>query len=127
MDNFFRSGLIIIAGVALLATAGAIHAILLEGFVWTASLAIVGFALCAWGGYSLRANLAAMVRKGRAEILLYTVGVIGIMAAIAYLSVQFPVRLDMTEEAKNSFSRQTAAMLKRLEKPVRLTSFPVTP
>ena len=45
MDNFFRSGLILIAGIALLATAGAIHAILLDGVIWTASLAIVGLAL----------------------------------------------------------------------------------
>src|SRR5260370_20022749 len=98
MDNFFRSGLILIAGIALLATAGAIHAILLEGVVWTAGLAVIGLALCAWGGYALRANFAAMVREGRAEMLLYTVGVIGVLAAIAYLSVQFPARLDMTDE-----------------------------
>src|SRR5258708_4000143 len=123
MDNFFRSGLILIAGIALLATAGAIHAILLEGVVWTAGLAVIGLALCAWGGYALRANFAATVREGRAEMLLYTVGVIGIMAAIAYLSVQFPVRLDMTEEGRYSLSRQTVTMLKRLEKPVRITFF----
>lgn len=123
MDNFFRSGLILITGIVLLATAGAIHAILLEGFVWTASLAIAGLVLCAWGGYSLRANLAAMVREGRGEILLYTLGIVGVLLAVAYLSAQFPLRLDMTEEGKYSLSRQTVTMLKRLEKPVRVTFF----
>ena len=123
MDNFFRSGLILIAGIALLAAAGAIHAILLEGTLWTTLLAVAGLALTAWGGYSLRAHLAGMIRQRRGEILLYTVGVVGILAAIAYLSVQFPARLDMTEEGKYSLSAQTVTMLKRLEKPVHITFF----
>ncbi len=123
MDTFFRSGLILIAGIALLATAGAIHAILLEGFVWTATLAIAGLALCAWGGYSLRANFATMVQERRGEILLYTLGVVGVLLSVAYLSVQFPMRIDMTEEGKYSLSRQTVTMLKRLEKPVSITFF----
>ena len=123
MDNFFRSGLILIVGVALLATAGALHAILLDGVIWTASLAIVGLALCAWGGYALRANLAAMVRGERGEILLYTLGTVGVLIAVAYLSVQIPLRLDMTEEGKYSLSQQTVTMLKRLEKPVQVVFF----
>lgn len=123
MDNFFRSGLILIAGIALLAAAGAVHAILLERTLWSTLPAVAGLALTAWGGYSLRSHLAAMIRQRRGEILLYTVGVIGVMAAIAYLSVQFPVRVDMTEEGKYSLSEQTVTMLKRLEKPVRITFF----
>ena len=123
MDNFFRSGLILIAGIALLAAAGAIHAIFLERTLWSTLLAVAGLALTAWGAYSLRSHLAAMIRQRRGEILLYTVGVVGVMAAIAYLSVQFPVRMDMTEEGKYSLSGQTVTMLKRLEKPVRITFF----
>ena len=123
MDNFFRSGLILITGIALLAAAGAIHAILLEGTVWSTLLAVAGVALSAWGGYSLRSHFAAMIRQRRGEILLYTVGVVCVMGAIAYLSVQFPVRMDMTEEGRYSLSAQTVTMLKQLEKPVRITFF----
>ena len=64
-----------------------------------------------------------MIRQRRGEILLYTTGVIGVLAAIAYLSVQFPVRVDMTEEGKYSLLAQTVTMLKRLEKPVHITFF----
>ena len=123
MDNFFRSGLILITGIALLAAAGAIHAILLEGTVWSTLLAVAGVALSAWGGYSLRSHFAAMIRQRRGEILLYTVGVVCVMGAIAYLSVQFPVRMDMTEEGRYSLAAQTVTMLKQLEKPVRITFF----
>ena len=123
MDNFFRSGLILIAGIALLAAAGAIHAILLEGTLWTTLLTIAGVALTGLGGYSLRAHFAAMFRQKRGEILLYTAGVVGVLSALAYLSVQFPARLDMTEEGKYSLSAQTVTMLNRLEKPVHITFF----
>ncbi|MGQ0578786.1 MAG: GldG family protein [Betaproteobacteria bacterium] len=123
MEHFFRSGLILLAGIALLATAGAIHAILLEGNLWTAMTAAAGLALAGWGAYALRSDLAGMIRQRRGEIVLYTAGVIGVMVAIAYLSVQFPARLDMTEEGKYSLAEQTVTMLKRLEKPVHITFF----
>lgn len=123
MDNFFRSGLILVAGIGLLALAGAIHAILLEGTLWTLLIGAAGFALTAWGGYALRAELATLVRQRRGEIVLYTLGTVGVLCAVAYLSVQFPARLDMTEEGKYSLSPQTVTMLKRLEKPVHVTFF----
>jgi ABC-type uncharacterized transport system involved in gliding motility auxiliary subunit len=123
MDPFYRSGLILLAGVALLATAGAIHAILLEGTLWTALAAVGGLVLTVWGGYALRAELGAMIRQRRGEIVLYTAGLIGILAALAWLSISFPARIDMTEEGKYSLSKQTATMLKRLEKPVHITFF----
>ena len=123
MDKFFRSGLILIAGVALLALAGAIHAILLEGKLATLLIGAAGVALVAWGAYALRAEFAALVRQRRGEIVLYTLGLVSVFCAIAYLSVQFPARLDMTEEGKYSLSEQTVTMLKRLEKPVHITFF----
>lgn len=123
MEKFFRSGLILLTGVALLALAGAIHAILLEGTLWTLIIGAAGLALAAWGGYSLRAEFAALVRQRRGEIMLYTLGLVGVLCAIAYFSVQFPARLDMTEEGKYSLSPQTVTMLKRLEKPVHITFF----
>jgi len=123
MDKFFRSGLILIAGVALLGLAGAIQAILLEGKLATLLIGAAGVALVAWGAYALRAEFAALVRQRRGEIVLYTLGLVSVFCAIAYLSVQFPARLDMTEEGKYSLSAQTVTMLKRLEKPVHITFF----
>jgi ABC-type uncharacterized transport system involved in gliding motility auxiliary subunit len=123
MDNFFRSGLILIAGIGLLALAAAIHAILLEGTLWTLMIGIAGIALTAWGGYALRAEFAALVRQRRGEIAAYTLGVVGVLCALAWLSIQFPARIDMTEEGKYSLSPQTVTMLKKLEKPVHVTFF----
>jgi ABC-type uncharacterized transport system involved in gliding motility auxiliary subunit len=123
MDHLFRSGLILLAGIALLATAGAIHAIFLEASIWTALIAATGLALVAWGAYALRSDLSAMIRQRRGEIVLYTVGIVGVLSALAYLSVIFPVRLDMTEEGRYSLSAQTVTMLEALDKPVHITFF----
>ena len=123
MDKFSRSGLILAAGLLLLAFAGAIHAILLEGVVWTYLAGIAGTGLLAWGAWGLRDELAALVRRRRGEIVLYAAGLLGVMAALAYLSTQFTARIDMTEEARYSLMPQTLAMLKKLDKPVRVTFF----
>lgn len=123
MDHFFRSGLILLAGIALLATAGAIHAIFLEATVWTALIAAAGLALLAWGAFALRSELGGMIRRRRGEIVLFTAGVVGVLAALAYLSVMFPIRLDMTQEGRYSLSEQTVTMLKKLERPVHITFF----
>src|SRR3990172_6046105 len=100
MDHLFRSGLILLAGIALLGIAGAIHAIFLEATLWTALIAAGGLGLSAWGAYALRADLGAMVRQRRGEIALYTLGVVGMLSGLAYLSVLLPVRLDMTQEGR---------------------------
>ena len=123
MNHFFRSGLLLIAGIVLLAGASALHAIFLDGSLWTGALALAGAVLAAWGGYGLRAQLAGLIKQRRGEILLYTLGLIGVMMALAYLSTQFPARLDMSEEGKYSLSEPTMTMLKRLEQPVHITFF----
>jgi ABC-type uncharacterized transport system involved in gliding motility auxiliary subunit len=123
MDHLVRSGLMLLAGIALLATAGAIHAIFLEATLWNALIAAAGLGLSAWGAYALRADLGAMVRHRRGEIALYTLGVVGTLSALAYLSVLFPMRLDMTTERRYSLSKPTQQMLKRLDKPVHITFF----
>ncbi len=123
MDHLLRPGLILLAGIALLATAGAIQAIFLETTLWNALIAAAGLGLSAWGAYALRADVGAMVRHRRGEIALYTLGVVGMLSALAYLSVLFPMRLDMTTERRYSLSEQTKQMLRRLEKPVRITFF----
>ncbi|MGH7415182.1 MAG: GldG family protein [Candidatus Rokuibacteriota bacterium] len=123
MDRSFHSGLILLAGVALLAAALALEAILLETVGWTVLLAGAGALLSAVGVFRLRAELGAMVRRRRGEIVLFTLGVVGVLSALAYLSVRFPFRLDLTSEGRYSLSEPTVTMLKRLDRPVRIVFF----
>jgi ABC-type uncharacterized transport system involved in gliding motility auxiliary subunit len=123
MDRSFRSGLILLAGLALLATALAMQAILLETVFWVVALAAAGGLLTAWGGYALRAELGALLRRRRGEIAAYTAGVAGVLVALAYLSVLYPLRFDLTEAGLYSLSEPTVTMLKRLDKPVHIVFF----
>jgi ABC-type uncharacterized transport system involved in gliding motility auxiliary subunit len=123
MDRSFRSVLILLAGVALLATAAALHAILLQTLGWTVALGLAGLALAGWGGFALRAEIAGLVRRRRGEIALYTLGLIGVLVALAWLSVRYPLRHDMTSAGLFSLSEQTVQMLRRLERPVHITFF----
>src|SRR5216110_2678906 len=123
MDRSFRSGLVLLLGVALLALALAIQAILLETVVWTALLAGAGALLTAWGAVALRTELGEVVRRRRGEIALYTLGVVGVLIAMAYLSVLYPFRFDLTQARLYSLSSPTVTMLRRLEKPVRIVFF----
>ena len=123
MDRSFRSGLILLTGVALLVAALSAHAILLETLWWTVALAVAGAVLVAWGGFLLRSHLGAIVRRRRGEIALFTLGVIGVLIAVSYLAVRYPVRYDLTTAGLYSLSGQTEKMLQRLEKPVHIVFF----
>ena len=123
MDRSFRSGLILLAGIALLGAAVAIHAILLETVLWTVVLAGVGILLVAGGAWALRTELGAVVGGRRGEVALYTLGVIGVLMALAYLSALFPVRFDLTRAKLYSLSPSTVTMLRRLDKPVHIVFF----
>ncbi|HKA61854.1 MAG TPA: GldG family protein [Methylomirabilota bacterium] len=119
----FRAGLSLLAGITLLAAALALHMILLESVAVTWVLAAVGVLLAAGGAVGLRTELAAIARRRRAEIGLFTLGVIGILLAIAYLSVRYPLRFDLTTTGAYSLSQPTVAMLRRLDRPVHITFF----
>ena len=123
MDRSFRAGLILLAGIASLATALAIQAILLETVLWTVLLAVAGALLAAWGAFALRSELGAMMRRRRGEIVLYTLGMIGVLVALGYFSARYPLRFDMTEAGLYSLSEQTTTMLERLEQPVHIVFF----
>ncbi len=123
MNNSFRSGMILLAGLALLATAFAVNSIFLQSRLAASLFAAGGAVLTGWGLYLLRIDLRDLVRQRRGEILLYTVGVIGILVAAAYFSVRFPARIDMTETRLFSLSPATVTMLKRLEKPIHVVFF----
>ena len=118
-----RSGVILIAGIALLLAAAVSHAISGELSAVTSILSVAGLVLAAWGGYALRAELAGTFLHRRGEILLYTVGMVGVFVALAYLSMRFPVRFDLTTTRAFSLSEATVQMLKRLDKPVHVVFF----
>jgi ABC-type uncharacterized transport system involved in gliding motility auxiliary subunit len=123
MERSFRFVLILLAGIALLATAGAIRTIGVSSVAWPALLALAGIVLTAWSVYSLRAEFAQMLRQRRGEIALYTIGIVGVLVAVAFLSTRFPVRYDMTSTGRYSLSTASKEMLSRLEKPVHITFF----
>jgi len=119
----FRAGLLLIGGVALLATAGVVHAIVLETLTLTLVLTAAGAAACVVGLGGLRGELAALARRRRGEIALSTLGVVGILLALAYLSARYPARFDFTSSGRHSLSEATVTMLKRLDRPVRVVFF----
>ena len=123
MERSFLSGIILLLGVALLAAALAVHAILLEPSVWTLALAIVGAALMVWGLVALRRDIGALLHRRRTEIALYALGMVGVLMVVAYLSVLYPLRFDLTDEGLHSLSEQTVAMLERIDKPVHVVFF----
>jgi len=123
MDATFRSGLALLIGVALLATALAVHLILLETAVSTVLLAAAGAVLTAIGLIRLRTELAALLRRRRAEIALGTLGIVGVLIAVAYFSVRWPFRFDLTSAGLYSLSEPTVTMLKRLDRPVHIVFF----
>ncbi|MGE4056698.1 MAG: Gldg family protein, partial [Vicinamibacterales bacterium] len=123
MERSFRSGVIFFVGVAVLATGLAIHAILLEPALWTNLVIAAGVVLTLWGAYALRDELVTFFQRRRGEIALATVGILGVLVALMWLSVRFPARLDMTEAGHFSLSPETTRMLERIDRPVHITFF----
>ncbi len=120
---YLRSGFILFAGIAFLVAALAFQFILLETLLWTRLLAIIGGLLTAWGILALRTELGALMRQRRGELILFTLGLIGVYMALGYFSVRYPFRFDLTEAGLHSLSEQTVTMLKRLAKPVNIVFF----
>lgn len=123
MDRNFRHGLVLIAGVALLALAGVLQLLLLEPGVWGAAVALAGLAVAGWAGWQLRQDLRQLARGRRGEIALATLGIAGILVAAAWLAALLPARFDLTRGGRYSLSAQSIAMLKRIDKPLRITFF----
>src|SRR5258706_5259124 len=123
MERSFRSGLVLLAGVALLAGALSIHLILLEATRWTLVLAASGLILAGWGAFALRRELGALLRKRRGEIALSTAGMVGVLIVLAYLAARFPLRFDLTDAKVYSLSGQSVTMLQRIDKPVHIVFF----
>jgi ABC-type uncharacterized transport system involved in gliding motility auxiliary subunit len=118
-----RGGGLLLAGAALLFAALTLHAIVLEVRAWIVGLGGAGAALAAAGLWLLRGELGIFLGRRRVEIALLTLGTIGILVALGYLSVRHPFRFDLTGEGRFSLSESTVTMLARLERPVRIVFF----
>lgn len=115
--------MILLAAAGLLGAAFVVNAVLLDAQFWAGILATAGAMLLLWALYGLRTELSSLFQRRRGEIALYAVGVIGVLIAIAYLSLRFPMRVDMTEAGLHSLSKPVVTMLHRLDKPVHITFF----
>jgi ABC-type uncharacterized transport system involved in gliding motility auxiliary subunit len=123
MDRPALSGLILLGGVALLAGGLLVQTVIGETIGWSLALVALGGLLTACGACALRAELGALLRRRRGEIVAYTVGVVGVLVALAYLSARYPVRIDLTTMGRYSLSEPTITMLDRLDRPVHITFF----
>ena len=123
MDQSFRNLLILILGVSLLILSVIMDAILVDTEVVAYTLLIFGLASTGLGAYLLRADLILFFKRQKGEAIAWSVGMIGIVVAICYLSIKYPFRLDMTEGDLYSLSPDTLKMLETLEAPVHITFF----
>ena len=114
---------LLLVGLAFLIAALAIQVILLERIGWVLALGSVGALLTAFGAYAIRDDLRTIIKGRRGEILLFTLGMIGVLIVLGYMSVRYPLRYDMTTAGLHSLSEQTETMLNRLEKPVHVSFF----
>ena len=123
MKSRLRSGLLLLAGIALLAIAAAIHSIVLQDRWITTIIAVAGAALSLWGGVALRSEIGSMFKARKGEIALFTLGVVGVLIAVGYLSTRFPMRFDISAQKEHSLSPQTINVLRHLDKPVHVVFF----
>ena len=118
-----QGGIWLLAGVALLFAAITLYAIELEAGSSILALGAAGAGLAAAGLVSLRRQLGTLLGRRRVEIALFALGTVGLLVGLAYLSVRYPLRWDLTSEGRFSLSESTVTMLRRLERPVRIVFF----
>ncbi len=121
--NSFRSGLILIAGLMLLAASMIASSLSVNSQVVTNLLLLAGLLLSGFALFSLRDDIGPLFRENRRELLLTTVGLIGVLVAAAWLSALHPVRMDLTANREYSLSPQTVKMMQSIDKPVRIAFF----
>ena len=123
METSFRSGLMLIAGLALLAGAAIANALAVNSMVATNVLLLAGLGLTGWSLMALRVEIVALFRQRRGEQLLSTIGIIGVLIGVIWVTALFPMRIDMTAEHQFSLAPQTVHMLKAVDKPVHMVFF----
>ncbi len=123
MKSSLRNGLILLVGIALLTASIAINSILLKDHWFTTIVTVIGALLTLWGLFALRSEIAGMFKARKGEIALFTLGLVGVLVAVGYLSTRFPMRFDLSEQKEHSLSKQTINMLQHLDKPVHVAFF----
>lgn len=123
MDSTFRSGLSLIAGLLLLAGSAIANALIVSSPMTALILLLAGLVVTGWSLLQLRHELVNLVRQGRGEKLLSTIGLLAVLVSIAWIATLYPARLDMTANQEHSLSAQTISMLKAIDKPVDIVFF----
>ncbi|MGI9437952.1 MAG: DUF7088 domain-containing protein, partial [Geminicoccaceae bacterium] len=118
-----KRALLFPAGITTLLAALIAQAVLLERVGWVLVLAGTGVLLTVLGAFAIRDDLRLAFKGRRSEILLFMLGMIGVLITLGTISVRYPLRYDMTSAGRYSLSDQTETMLSRLEKPVHVTFF----
>jgi hypothetical protein len=121
--NSFRSGLVLIAGLMLLAASLIASSLSVNSQLVSNLLLLTGALLSGFALFSLREDIGQLFKQSRRELLLTTVGLIGILAAAAWLTALHPLRLDLTANREYSLSPQTVKMMQSIDKPVQITFF----
>ena len=91
---------------------------LISNVLLLAGLLLSGFAL-----FSLREDIGQLFKESRRELLLTTLGLVGILVAVAWITALHPWRMDLTANREYSLSPQTVKMMQSIDKPVHITFF----
>ena len=121
--NSFRSGLTLIAGLMLLAASLIASSLSVNSQLVSNLLLLTGLLLSGFALFSLREDIGQLFRESRREMLLTTVGLIGILVAVAWLTALHPLRMDLMANREYSLSPQTVKMMQSIDKPVHITFF----
>lgn len=121
--NSFRSGLVLIAGLMLLAASLMVGSLSVNSQLASQVLLVAGLIVSGWALFSLREDIGQLFRASRRELLLTTVGVVGVLIAVVWLTALHPVRMDLTANHEYSLSPQTVKMMKAIDRPVHITFF----
>ncbi len=123
METSFRSGLMLIIGVVLLAAAAVAHSLSVNSTLLASILLVLGALVTATSLYALRGDLKLIFSPGRRGLLSSTLTVLVLLVAVSWASALYPLRLDMTANKEYSLSPQTVTMVKAVDKPVHITFF----
>ena len=123
MDKSFRYGLFLIGGLLLLAGSAFASALIVNSSILAILLLVAGLGVTGFSGWQLRDEISLLLRGQRGELMIMTVGLLFLFAAIAWTSSLFPARIDMTANREHSLAQQTIHMLKSIDRPVHITFF----
>ncbi len=123
METNFRSGLVLIAGLVLLAASAMANSLSVNSSLIALLLFAAGALVTGWALYALRDDLRLMFSPGRRGLLSSTLSVLALLVALAWASALYPLRLDMTANKEYSLSPQTITMIRAVDKPVHITFF----